>query len=224
MTDAQRPPIRAVWTDFGGVLTPPVGQTLAAFCRRIGVPPAAYLDAWWRVTVGYGTDDIMEPLDTPLVIEREWLRQVGAILRADHGITLRLTTMADAWFDDRETNDAWVRRLRQLRADGLFVGLLSNMVPSWDAHWRRMVDPDLFADVVLSFQVGCRKPGPRIFELAARRAGLDPRECLLVDDMAKNCDGARAAGWQALQFTDTDAAIAELDRLLPSTLTTEAAS
>jgi putative hydrolase of the HAD superfamily len=213
VSELETPPVRAVWTDFGGVLTPPVAQTLMGFCQRAGVPAEAFLGAWWKVTVGFGTDDIMAPLDTPLVTEAEWLRQVAAILRDEHGITLHLSTMADAWFDNREANTGWVDRLRRLRGDGVFVGLLSNMVPTWDGHWRRMVPPDgLFDDIVLSFQVGHRKPSPEIFALAARRAGVAPAECLLVDDMAKNCAGAEAAGWQAIHFTDTDTAIAELDR------------
>ena len=50
--------------------------------------------------------------------------------------------------------------------------------------------------------------------LAADRAGVTPEECLLVDDLAANCEGAAAAGWQAVHFTDTAAAIERLE-LLP---------
>lgn len=56
----------AVWTDFGGVLTPPIEVTMGAFCRVVAVPPPALRQAMYKVAQGYGTD-VMAPLDTPLV-------------------------------------------------------------------------------------------------------------------------------------------------------------
>jgi putative hydrolase of the HAD superfamily len=202
--------IRAVWTDFGGVLTPPIEHTMLAFCRRHRLEPAAVQAAVAAVSARYGTDDIMLPLDTPLVTEQQWLREVGDEL----GMAEAPLTMADSWFDGRETNHAWLERLIALRASGVFVGLLSNMVPTWDEHWRRMVAPAHFDDIVLSFQVGTRKPSRQIFELALQRSGTRPDETVFVDDIARNCAGARAVGLAAIHFTDTTAAIAELDALL----------
>lgn len=202
--------VRAVWTDFGGVLTPPIAHTMLTFCRRHRLDPAAVQAAATAVSARYGTDDIMLPLDTPLVTEQQWLREVGDEL----GMAEAPLTMADSWFDGRETNHAWLGRLEALRASGVFVGLLSNMVPTWDEHWRRMVDPAHFDDVLLSFQLGMRKPSRQIFELALRRSGTRPDETVFVDDIAGNCAGARAVGLTAIHFTDTTAAIAELDTLL----------
>ena len=202
--------VRAVWTDFGGVLTPPIGHTMMTFCRKHGLDPVAVGKAAFAVTARYGTDDVMLPLDTPLITEREWLRQVAD----EMGLAEAPDTMADSWFDGRETNRAWLDRLVALRASGVFVGLLSNMVPAWDAHWRRMIDPGHFDDIVLSFEVGVRKPSQEIFALALRRSGTQPGETVFVDDLAGNCEGARKAGWTAVHFTDTAAAIAELDALL----------
>jgi putative hydrolase of the HAD superfamily len=207
--------VRAIWTDFGGVLTPPIGQTLTDFCAKTDVAPEPLVRAMMKVAASYGTDDIMLPIDTPLVSEPDWVAQIAAVLAEDFQIRLGVSTLADVWFGDRPANEAWVARLRQARADGLFVGMLSNMPPAWDRHWRRMVDPDaLFDDVVLSFEVGYRKPDRAIFEVAIARSGVRPAECLFVDDLEKNCAGAVATGLQALHFTDTTAAIAELDRLL----------
>ncbi|ETK36536.1 HAD-IA family hydrolase [Microbispora corallina] len=208
-------PVAAVWTDFGGVLTPPISVTMARFCAAHDLPQEALIDAILKVTASYGTDDIMLPIDTPLVSEPEWVAQIGEVLRADHGVEMRLTTLADAWFDGREANAEWVAALRGLRERGLFVGMLSNMVPAWDLHWRRMVDPaELFDDVVLSFEVGCRKPDRRIFDLAVERSGVPAGLSLFVDDLPKNCDGARAAGWRAVHFTGTAEAVAALNEHL----------
>jgi len=209
------PRVTAVWTDFGGVLTPPIAETMQKFCARQDIDAHALLTVIGEVTESFGTDDYMEPIDTPIVTEAEWLARIGVLLRERHGIDRRITTLADDWFEDRETNHAWVAELEALRARGVFVGMLSNMVPTWDAHWRRMVDADaLFDDVVMSFEVGARKPQAAVYDLAARRAGARPEQCLLVDDNERNCEGARAAGWQAIRFGDTAAAAAELALLV----------
>jgi putative hydrolase of the HAD superfamily len=203
--------VRVVWSDFGGVLTPPIEESLAAFCVTHQVDQRALLTAMAAVGARYGAADPLEPLDTPLVSEAEWLAQVSAEL----GGALRLTSLGPAWFDGRETNLAWVDELRAVRRQGLGVSMISNMVPAWDTYWRRMVDAEeLFDHVVLSFEAGHRKPDKELFALAAQRAGVQPQECVLVDDLARNCEGALAAGWHAIHFTDTTSAAGGLRRLL----------
>ncbi|MFC4534991.1 HAD family hydrolase [Sphaerisporangium dianthi] len=212
--------IKAVWTDFGGVLTPPVGHTFTAFCEKTGLEPDPLLKAVLTVTASYGTDDVMLPLDTPLVTEEEWIRQVADAYTAAEGVEVEMVSFADTWFDGRETNTRWLTELHRIKDLGLFVGMLSNMPPAWEEHWRRMVPPEgLFDDVVNSAVVGLRKPDREIFDLAAARAGVRPDECVLVDDLAKNCAGAEEAGWRAVRFTDTEEAIQELGRMLAGSVT-----
>jgi putative hydrolase of the HAD superfamily len=209
------PEVKAVWTDFGGVLTPPISETFDAFCTKTEVPPEPLLTAILKVTASYGTDDVMLPIDTPLVTEEQWLREIGEVLEQEYQITLTLTTLADAWFGDRPVNEPWLAELRRLRANGIFVGLISNMVPAWDAHWRRMVDPSAsFDEVLLSFEIGHRKPAREVFDLAIQASGIEPRHSVFVDDLAKNCTGAEEAGWQAIHFTDAPQAIHALRELI----------
>ncbi|MGH3434664.1 MAG: HAD-IA family hydrolase [Thermocrispum sp.] len=206
--------IGAVWTDFGGVITPPTAVTMTAFCQRLEVDPQHLQEAMRAVGDSYGTDT-MAPLDTPLITEDEWAAQVERVLRERHGSAPDLSGFGAKWFADRDINTAWLRWLADVRAGGRFVGVLSNMVPAWDEHWRAMVGSvEQFDGEVLSFRVGCRKPEPEIFALAAERAGVPSEQCVLVDDLAANCAGAEAAGWRAVHYTDHEAAVAELDALL----------
>jgi len=82
------------------------------------------------------------------------------------------------------------------------LGLLSN---TCECHWRhcqihyRFLS-DLFGTAALSYEIGAVKPEPAIFEAAARLAGCPPEEIFFVDDMPRNVEGARAAGFDAIVY------------------------
>ncbi|MEV1026837.1 HAD family phosphatase [Streptomyces sp. NPDC050264] len=210
-------PVRAVWTDYGGVLTPPVAASMETFCARLGVPPDTLLAAMRQVSRDCGADgDLMAPLDTPLLTQESWERRVEDALATHSGVRADLGDYPARWFADRAVNQPWLDTLHRLRAQGVFIGLLSNMPPAWDRHWRLAVPPDgLFDAVVLSYEAGCRKPDEEIFCHAAERAGMRPEECVLVDDLAVNCAGAVRAGWHGIEFTGAEAATARVGELVP---------
>jgi putative hydrolase of the HAD superfamily len=71
-----------------------------------------------------------------------------------------------------------------------------------------------FDHLVLSFEVGVRKPRPGFFEHCQRLAGCPSQECLFIDDLPANVEGARACGWHGIVYTgiaDLRARLAELD-------------
>ncbi len=65
--------------------------------------------------------------------------------------------------------------------------------------------------VTVSADVGLLKPEREIYDTHARDFGLTPAATLFIDDTAANVEGARAAGWNAVQFTDADTLRADLD-------------
>ena len=71
---------------------------------------------------------------------------------------------------------------------------------------------------MFSSEVGLRKPDPRIYHLTLERlGGLAPSEAVLLDDFEVNVEAARAIGMRGVAVGhDTDAALAELERLLSS--------
>ncbi len=101
----------------------------------------------------------------------------------------------------------------QLDAAGHRLGILSNTCP---AHWayctagRFGILTAAFDVVALSYQIGACKPQAKIFEAAARMAGVAPREIFYVDDIAGHVAGARQAGFDAVQYTTTPALVDDL--------------
>jgi 2-haloacid dehalogenase len=57
------------------------------------------------------------------------------------------------------------------------------------------------------------KPDRGIYDHHAKAFGLNPAAALFIDDSQKNVDGAKAAGWQAVLFTDAATLEKDLRRL-----------
>jgi putative hydrolase of the HAD superfamily len=222
--DATTSAVRAVWSDFGGVLTPPIADTFVDFCTRVGVPVEPVLDGMVAVAEDLGVP-LMAPLDLALLTEAEWGRRVADHVERSSGIRHDFARFSDEWFRDRPTNQEMVDYLRELRGRGYFVGMLTNNVREWEPHWRAMLPADeIFDAVVNSCEVGVRKPDAAIFELAERRFGLDPHQCVLIDDLEENSEGARSRGWQAVTFRDNTSVRDELEALLSTDVATAVAS
>ena len=101
--------------------------------------------------------------------------------------------------------------MRELKARGKRMAMLTNNVREWEPLWRPMLPVDeIFETVVDSGFVGCRKPEARIYEMTLERLGLPGEVCLFVDDIEVNCEGARKAGMTAVHFYDNEQAITEI--------------
>ena len=101
--------------------------------------------------------------------------------------------------------------VRSARQAGLKTALLSN---SWGGRYPREKFAALFDAVVISAEVGMRKPEERIFRRAAELIGLDPASCVFVDDVAENVAAARAAGLVAVHHHTAAGTAARLTALL----------
>jgi epoxide hydrolase-like predicted phosphatase len=111
-------------------------------------------------------------------------------------------------------SDDMHRFLAEVRAERP-VAVVSNVVHEWLPWWRAVLPPDeLDLTLVMSCEVGLRKPDPRIYLLAAERLGVAPEDVLFLDDFPVMVEAARGVGMHAVHVTDHAAAIAEARRLL----------
>ena len=204
--------IRAVISDFGGVLTTPLIESFLAYQRESGI---SLEDLGVAMAKLMQEDDGRHPLfelEKGNIAEEEFTRRLGAALGRE------LSSMRDVYFENLHPNERMIQYLRGLREDGIRLALLTNNVREWEPLWRaKLPDVDeLFEVVVDSGFVGMRKPDPEIYELTLERLGdgLRAEECAFLDDIEVNCDAARALGMTAIRFHDNDQAIAELEAAL----------
>jgi putative hydrolase of the HAD superfamily len=196
--------VRALFVDYGGVLTTNVWDAFSAFGEREGLEPGAVKALFRSSPEALALLRRMEAGE----IDHEAFAEAFAPLLgvAPEGLVDRL-------FADVGPDEAMLGAVRRFHAAGVPTGLISN---SWGAGlpYDRELLSELFDAVVISGDVGLHKPEPEIFLLAARRLGVDPSECVFVDDLRENCEGAEAVGMTAVLHRGAERTIARLEDLL----------
>lgn len=120
------------------------------------------------------------------------------------------------YYDVNMRNKSAIDWVRELKSSGKYkIGLLSNVGYGWlDDFLLETEQADLFDEVVLSSDIGILKPEPRIFEFMAEKLGVKPDECIMIDDLVSNINGANRTGMQGVVFISTEQAKVELNGLL----------
>ena len=113
-------------------------------------------------------------------------------------------TIRREWEELVFPNGDTIALIRELKSRYRVV-LLSNAM---SGYLRYALDKcgiaDLFDDVIVSAEVKLVKPDPAIFRLALERAGVDAKNALMIDDVEKNLDGAKAVGIDGFLFRDAE--------------------
>jgi glucose-1-phosphatase len=119
------------------------------------------------------------------------------------------------WEDVFWLNEPVARLIARLKSRSYRLILGSNTNCLHAAYFRRKFAEtlDLFDALVLSYQVGAMKPDRRFYEACERAAGVPAGECVFIDDLAGNVDGARRAGLKALQYVGNERLEEALGRL-----------
>ena len=196
--------LRGIVTDWGGVMTTPILTTVRAWIQADGIDWESYLAVMrpW-VSEAYDANGHPNPIH---LLERgecsgaEFEQILAARLLRVDGQEVAAEGLLRRMFDASRTVPAMYDTIRTLRAAGLRTALLSN---SWGCdEYPRADVPGLFDTVVLSGEVGMRKPEKEIFLHAARALGLPPAQCVFVDDLAANVAAAQACGMTGVLHTE----------------------
>jgi putative hydrolase of the HAD superfamily len=208
--------IRAVISDFGGVLTTPLLNSFLAFQDQTGIPADALGRAMQRIAERDGAHPLFQ-LERGKLAESEFLDLMRAELAAELGHEPELHRFSEIYFEALDPNQPMIDLMRDLKARGYRMALLTNNVREWEPLWRAMLPVDeIFELVVDSAFVGVRKPEPEIYELTLERlgGGIGTDACLFVDDVEDNVATARELGMKVVHFRSNEQAIPEIQAAL----------
>jgi epoxide hydrolase-like predicted phosphatase len=198
--------MKGLLVDFGGVLTKNVFESFRAFCRDEGIEPD-------RMTALFRSEPralaAVRALERGELTEEAFGERFGELLGLEQG---RRAGMVDRMFGHVHPDETMVDALRRARAQGVRTGLISNSMGV--DRYDRSTFPELFDGVVISGDVGIHKPQAEIFLLGAKRTGVAPGECVFVDDLRQNCEGAEAVGMTAVLHRGAESTLPRLEELL----------
>lgn len=200
--------MRGLLVDFGGVLTTNVFASFRAFCETEGLDPDAFIALFRERPEARA---VLREVETGRMSEADFSIQLAEMLgvRSSDGLIDRL-------FAGMAADEAMVAAVKRAKSAGVRTGLISNSLGA--GRYDRSTFPELFDGVVISGEEGMHKPQPEIYLLGAERVGLEPAQCVFVDDLRENCAGAEAVGMTAILHRGAEDTIAELERLLDVSL------
>jgi putative hydrolase of the HAD superfamily len=203
--------IRALISDFGGVLTTPLSAGFLAYQEEAPITLEELGKGMQGAADAYGEHPLYA-LERGEITEQEFARRLAEQLHDGFD----LARLRQLYFERIEPNAPMIGFVGDVRRRGLRTALLTNNVREWEPLWRAKLPEldDIFEVVVDSAFVGMRKPEPGIYELTLERLGVRAEECLFVDDLEVNCEAAGALGMTAVRFVHAEQAIEELESAL----------
>jgi epoxide hydrolase-like predicted phosphatase len=194
--------------DYGGVLTTDLFTSFRAFCELEGLDPETI---GRRFREDPECRDLLVGLETGTLEEPLFERRFAAVLGVEEA------ELIDRLFAGSGPDLAMLAAVRAAREHGVRTGLVSN---SWGTRrYDRAQLAELFDGVVISGEVGVRKPAREIYLLGAEAIGLTPQACVFVDDLPSNLRPAAELGMATVRHRDAHETVAELERLLGVTMT-----
>jgi putative hydrolase of the HAD superfamily len=212
-----------VITDWGGVMTNPLRTTVRAWLDADDIDYESYaavIRPWMQSAYepGGAAYDAASDVNPVHALERgestaeEFERLLASLLVRRDGGAVSAEGLLSRMFARSVPCDPMYGVMYAARAAGLRTGLLSN---SWGfSDYPRHLFPGLFDAVVISAEVGMRKPEERIFRHAAGLLGLEPAECVFIDDIEANVAAAEAIGMTAVLHREPEKTVARLGGLL----------
>jgi putative hydrolase of the HAD superfamily len=175
---------------------------------RDGLAPAALAKIF---NLNQGAQGALANLERGRINQAQFIAHIATALGVDpDGLLERMLA-------DLRWEPLVVEAVAELRSRGVKVAVLSN---SWgntpfDPYARFRLS-DRYDGVVISHQVGLRKPDPEVFALTVARLELPGERCVFVDDVARYLPAARALGMATIHATDPATTVAELKRIFGS--------
>lgn len=196
---------RGLVLDYGGVLTLPLGESFRAFEAEIDVPPGRCVSLLIRASriPGGGPIGALERGEISVAAFEERLRE----LLNEEGHQVPDVPLVEGLFRRARPAGRLWDVASAARRSGRRTGLLSNSWGSSLYPFERL--EAVFDTVVISADVGMRKPEARIYELTVERLGIPAEDIVFVDDLPRNVEVARELGMRAVHHDGDDAAVAD---------------
>lgn len=205
--------------DFGGVLTTPLQDSFIAFSEELGIE----LQDLVRVALKAYTDEedpLVVAFETGKLGEAEFSIQFAQRLAQETGIEVDPERLVQKMFGGLRLEEGMFDAVAAIKRSGRKTALLSN---SWGvSSYPRERLAEIMDVIVLSGEVGMRKPESAIFDHTVTELALEAQRCVFVDDHPGHLKAAQEAGLHTVLHRTPAATITELEDLFGIRITASA--
>jgi epoxide hydrolase-like predicted phosphatase len=201
----------ALVIDFGGVMTTSLQNAMAAFAMSKGIELQDLVRAALSAYMG-AEDDLVTDFETGRLSEADFSVAFAARLEEYSGVHIEHDGLVAGLFESLELEEDMFDLVERSKFGGYKTALLSN-------SWGMGLYPidrirELFDVVVISGEVGLRKPDPDIFKMTVDKLGLEAAACVFVDDHPGHLKAAQEAGMTTVLHKSPAQSIPEVEVLL----------
>lgn len=199
----------AVIFDFGNVIGFfDYARAFTAIARPRGLDGSTLFEA----ARSAGLKELVSRLEVGELNPEEFAREVLTRIGRDD---VSIEEFLAGWADIFEPNDAIAPIVRRLHESGRRLILGSNTNRIHADHFRRQFSGllDRFDYLVLSFEIGHLKPSIEFYRACVSNAGAPADDCIFIDDLPENVDGARRLGLLGITYLDPESLDRELSSL-----------
>ena len=217
---------KAVIFDVGGVILPQPQKSISNYAKKLGLPlrflPELFLQS--------NSDNAFYRLERGELTVNEFYSLFEAEAKskaAKESVALPNSFSAkdllDGFTNQTESiipiNQSMLSAATKLRQSGFLTCVLTN---NWieDNDDKKiassrflMLMKQFFNEVIESSHVGTRKPSTDIYALACKRLGVNPSQCIFLDDLGQNLKAARTLGMKTIKVVDPEEALKHLGAL-----------
>jgi putative hydrolase of the HAD superfamily len=192
--------------DFGGVVTTDFFASLGAHCERLGLPHDSFRNL---VTADPKGRELYHQVERGMLSQADFEQSIAQLLR------VQPTGLIQGLLADLRPEPLMADAVQNARTAGIRVGVISNSwgTAPYDPYAAYQLD-QRFDAVVISSQIGLRKPEPAIYRLAADELAVLTTRIVFVDDIATNLQPAQELGMAVVHHVDPARTVHELERLL----------
>ena len=208
-------PIELVLFDFGGVFTASPFGAVEAMARDLELDIQAFAELMFGA-YHLDTDHPWHRLERGEMTFDEAREGIMALGR-EAGMPVDPVDLLMRMAGGNLVNEAMVDTLRDIKAAGFPVAIITNNVREFRDGWRALIPVDELIDRVFdSSELGVRKPDPAIYRHALQQMGqVPPARAVFLDDVAENVESARRVGMHGIEVAEeAGPAIARLRALL----------
>lgn len=211
----------ALIVDFGGVLTTPLSDAMVRFSDELGIE----LQDLVRVALAAysGEEDaLVTDFEMGKISEDAFSIEFAKRLHEATGVEVVPEKLVDRIFSGLEAEEDMFHAVIEARRAGYKTALLSN---SWGVGLYPMHRfPEMFDVVVISGEVGMRKPDRDIFDHTVAELGVAADRCVFVDDHPGHLATAQELGMTTVLHRTPQRSLEELSEFLDLPLLDGAAS